>query len=70
MVGNLSTIRKSKQMTQEDLAAASGLNRVTIAKYETGRQDPTVENAYRLATALGVTVDELIKRTEPEDDAM
>ena len=60
MVGNLSTIRKSKLMTQAELAAASGINRVTIAKYETGRQEPTVENAFRLATALGVTVDALI----------
>ena len=60
MVGNLSTIRKSKRLTQAELAAASGINRVTIAKYETGRQEPTVENAYRLATALGVTVDALI----------
>ena len=60
MIGNLSTIRKSKLMTQEELAAKSGINRVTIAKYETGRQEPTVANALKLATALGVTVDELI----------
>ena len=67
MVGNLSTIRKSKFMTQAELAAASGINRVTIAKYETGRQEPTVENAFRLATALGVTVDELIRKAEPTE---
>lgn len=60
MVGNLSTVRKNRNMTQEELAAASGINRVTIAKYETGRQEPTVANALKLATALGVTVDELI----------
>ena len=64
MVANLSTIRKAKLMTQAELAARSGINRVTIAKYETGRQEPTVANALKLATALGVTVDELIGAVE------
>ena len=57
---NLKVIRKQKGMTQEALSAFSGVNRVSIAKYETGKSDPSLETAVKLANALGVTVDELI----------
>lgn len=61
MVAKLREIRKAKGMTQEQLAKASGIHRITIAKYEAGKVDPKTENAERLAAALGVTVDDLIK---------
>lgn len=62
MVNNLREIRKAHGMTQEELSAFSGVNRVSIAKYETGKSDPSLETAKRLADALGVTVDDLIRR--------
>lgn len=58
---NLREIRKQKGMTQEALAAFSGVNRVSIAKYETGKTTPSLQTAEKLAAALGVTVDELLK---------
>lgn len=61
MVAKLREIRKAKGMTQEQLAKASGIHRITISKYEAGKVDPKTENAERLAAALGVTVDDLIK---------
>ena len=61
MVTNLREIRKARGMTQEQLSKASGIHRVTIAKYEALRIDPKMECAERLATALGVTVADLIK---------
>lgn len=60
MLNNLREIRKQKGMTQEALAAFSGVNRVSIAKYETGKSCPGLKTAEKLASALGVTVDELI----------
>lgn len=60
MLRNLRAVRNARKMTQGELAAASGINRVTIARYETDQQDATIENACRLAAVLGVTVDELI----------
>lgn len=60
MVANLRHIRKQRGMTQEQLAKASGINRVTIAKYEALKVDPRMEQAERLANVLGVTVNELI----------
>lgn len=60
MVCNLRVIRKQKGLTQAQLSAASGINRVSIAKYETGISVPSLKTAERLADALGVTVDQLI----------
>ena len=60
MVCNLKVIRKAKGMTQAQLSAVSGVNRVNIAKYEIGKSVPSLKTAERLADALGVTVDELI----------
>ena len=60
MVCNLRVIRKQKGLTQAQLSAASGVNRVCIAKYETGISVPSLKTAEKLADALGVTVDELI----------
>lgn len=60
MVCNLRDIRKQKGLTQAQLSAVSGINRVSIAKYETGISVPSLKTAERLADALGVTVDQLI----------
>jgi transcriptional regulator with XRE-family HTH domain len=60
MVNKLREIRKRKGMTQEALSKAAKINRVNIAKYETGVSSPTLKSAEKLAAALGVTVDELI----------
>lgn len=60
MIAKLRDIRKQRGMTQEQLAKATGIHRVTIARYETQKIDPTTECAKKLAAALGVTVDELI----------
>lgn len=60
----LREIRKLKGMTQATLSAFTGVNRVSIAKYETGKTEPSLKTAEKLALALGVTVDELIGKAE------
>ena len=62
MIAKLRDIRKEHGMTQEQLAKATGLHRVTIAKYETSKVDPTTECAEKIADALGVTIDDLIEK--------
>lgn len=61
MIDNLKAVRKARGMTQQELADAANINRVTIAKYELGQIDPTLESARKMADALGVTIDELVK---------
>lgn len=61
MVYRQQEIRRRKNMTQDALSKASRINRVTIAKYETGKMTPTLKSAVKIAHALGVTIDELIR---------
>lgn len=64
MVYKLREIRKQKGLTQVKLSKASNVDRVCIAKYETGRSTPSLKTAEKLANALGVKVDELISHEE------
>ena len=53
-------------MTQEDLAAESGVNRVSIAKMETGHRLPKLPTLFQLADALGIRASELVRLVEEE----
>lgn len=59
---DLKALRKERGMTQEELANAVNIHRVTIAKYESGKVSPTLESAAKLAKALGVPIERLIKK--------
>lgn len=53
--------REKRGLTQDALAAATGISRVSIARYELGVVMPSLENAHKIASALGCTVDDLLK---------
>ncbi len=57
----LKKIRLGVAWTQADLAKESGVSASAISRFEQGRQKPTIESADRLADALGVTLDWLIR---------
>lgn len=62
-IARLAEVRRAHGMTQEQLAAASGVHRVTIARIERGYGNTcTLDTISRLAAALGVTIDELMDR--------
>jgi transcriptional regulator with XRE-family HTH domain len=48
--------RKARGLNQWDLADRSGVGYASIARIETGRQDPTVSMLTRLAEALNIGV--------------
>jgi len=48
--------RNIRGLSQWDLADKSGVGYASIARIETGRQDPTVGTLTRLAEALGIDV--------------
>lgn len=48
--------RKSKKMTQEDLAKKLGVKRSVISKYETGQIEPPLPQLRKIADALNVTL--------------
>lgn len=56
----LRTLRNARGLTQEQLAELAGLNRVTIARYETAEHLPRYRTLVALAGALGVGPERLI----------
>ena len=70
MIGkNLQKLRKQKSLTQEALAEAVGVARQTIAKWEAEESTPDLEISGRLASALEVTLDDLVNAPEYELDS-
>ena len=61
-------LRTAAHLSQEQLAELANLNRVTVAKYESGRIEPGAQALSRIADALDVTVDALLGRTDPPED--
>jgi putative transcriptional regulator len=51
-------------MTQVDLANACGVTRQTIIALEAGKYSPSLELAFKLANALGRTLDEVFQYDE------
>lgn len=56
----LQTLRKSRGMTQEELAQALYVSRTAVSKWESGRGYPSIESLKQISTFFGVSVDELL----------
>lgn len=54
-------LRKAKDLSQEALAAACGLDRTYISGIERGRRNVSLRNIELIATALGISISELMK---------
>lgn len=52
--------RARARLSQAELAERAGLNQVSIANYEREASCPSLENAIRIAEALGCTVNDLV----------
>jgi transcriptional regulator with XRE-family HTH domain len=56
----IKTFRKSRGLTQEELAAKAGLDRKTINRIEKGHYAPTMTNFFQISEALEVEPHELL----------
>jgi putative transcriptional regulator len=52
------------EMTQEELANQAGCTRQTIIALEQGKYVPSIELAFRIAKAFGVTLEEVFQYEE------
>lgn len=56
---NLKQIMRDRQITQKELAEVAGITNTCVSYYMTGRRLPPLESLYRLASALGCSIDVL-----------
>ena len=64
---NLVSLRKLKQMTQEEVAEEIGVTRQALAKWESGETVPDLEKSRLLAELFGVSLDDLANY-EPDEN--
>lgn len=69
---NIREYRKLRGLNQDELAELARLNRVTVAKYESGKVEPGASALSRIADVLDVSVDILLGRSpepHPSEDS-
>lgn len=57
----LRAYRLERNLSQEELAEASGLHRTYISGLESGTRNPTIKIVVQVAKALGITASELLE---------
>lgn len=68
MDNRIRVLRAERQWTQADLAAALDVSRQTVNALETGRYDPSLPLAFRLARVFGRPIEEIFSDPEGEQD--
>ena len=56
----LQELRKSRSLTQEELAEALYVSRTAVSKWESGRGYPSIDSLKEISRFFSVTIDELI----------
>lgn len=58
---NIRRIREQKKMSQGDICRATGFDRAQMSNIESGNGNPTLATIDKIAKALNVSSDELLK---------
>lgn len=61
------TLRKSNDLTQEQLAEELNVSRQSISKWESGQATPELEKIVAMSQIFGVTTDYLLKPSEIDE---
>lgn len=59
MKNRIEEIRKLQGIRQEDFAKALGVSRQTISSLETGRYNPSLQLAYKIAVFFGMKIEDI-----------
>ena len=57
---NLRYYRKQKRLSQAELAKALNYGDTTISNYESGRNEPSIDDLIKIAIILDISLDELV----------
>ena len=66
MKNRIEEIRKGRGIRQEEFAKALGVSRQTISSLETGRYNPSIFLAHKIALYFGMTIEEVFLFDEEE----
>lgn len=61
LASNLKRLRVSAGLSQEELADRAGLHRTYVSSVERAQRNVSLENIFRLATAVGTAPEDLLK---------
>ena len=59
MKNRIEEIRKAAGIRQEDFAKALGVSRQTISSLETGRYNPSIQLAYKIARYFNLSIEDI-----------
>ena len=68
MQNRIEAIRKERGIRQEELAKMLGVSRQTISSLETGRYNPSIFLAYKVAKLFGMTIEEVFIFEEEQEE--
>ena len=68
MKNRLKVLRAERDWTQLNLAEALDVSRQTVNAIETGKYDPSLPLAFRLARLFGLSIEEIFQ-DQPEPEA-
>ncbi|HJB21884.1 MAG TPA: helix-turn-helix domain-containing protein [Candidatus Fournierella merdavium] len=68
MAQRIQQLRRSKGLSQEELAGRLGVSRQAVSKWEGGQSAPDAEKIVALSEGFGVTTDWLLKGVEPAEE--
>lgn len=69
MKNRLKILRAERDWSQQDLAERLGVSRQSVNAIETGKYDPSLPLAIRMARLFGCSVEDLFRLDGPPDDA-
>jgi transcriptional regulator with XRE-family HTH domain len=61
---NLKKYRKENEMTQKKLSETSNVDLQALYRYENGTSEASAINAYKIATAMNITIEKLFEDEE------
>ena len=67
MKNRIEEIRRARGIRQEEFARAMGVSRQTISSLETGRYNPSIFLAYKIARFFDLTIEEVFLFEESEE---
>ena len=67
MKNRLKVLRAERDWSQAELAGRIGVSRQAVNAIETGKHDPSLPLAFRLARLFGLTIEEIFEDDRAED---